>query len=136
MAKSDEYSSCLENLRHYETIFFAHLTVYIAINGALLAIFASDKLPQEWVLRTARWAGVITSVVFWVNAEIYLYRMFHFRQRAAVLEPALGYQQYSSMREQSWRRVRPGAWAWRLLFVVALFFWVKSLLLELFLYCR
>lgn len=129
MAAEQEYEICSENIRQYDRTFFAHLTVFIAVNGALMTLFTSHPPPQDWVLRVGKTAGLIVGAVFWVNAEIYLYRYHHFLARAADLEASLGCKQYSTMLERRhpwWRR--PGSWAWRSLFVFSLLFWVKTLL--------
>ncbi len=78
MTAEQEYAVCSESARHYETIFFAHLTVFIAVNGGLATVLTATPQSPHWLLIIAKRVGCLIAAVFWVNAEIYLYRYHHF----------------------------------------------------------
>lgn len=129
MSAEQEYSILSENIRHYDTTIFALVTVSVAVNGALATLFTLSPAPPDWLLSVGKKAGLVVALVFWANMEIFMYRFHHFLARAAELEGTLGFKQYSTMLERrypSWW-MRPGSWAWRALFGLAVLFWAKSL---------
>jgi len=128
-ASRDEYLDLSENMRHYRTIFFAHLTVFMTLTGGLLVfVFKSDPPLTDWMKTTFKIGGLLFSAVFWINHEIHLYRIRHYLQRAIDLEGSLGYRQYSTMIEVEKPKLRPGAWAWSLLYLFIFVFWLVSML--------
>lgn len=123
-----EYLDASENVRHQTNVFFAHVTLFTTITGALVAYLdASDTPPCATNRFVAYLAGCLAAATFWVNGEVYLYRSRHFERRAAALESVAGDGQYATMHEAR-RRFRPGLWAWRALFGAIGGYWAFNVL--------
>ena len=117
----DEYSIVSENIRHEDNIFFANVTVFVSITGALLAfVFAADPNRVIPVRLAAVIGGALVSFVFWMESEISMHRSQHFRKRAAEIDP----RTYGTMLEQKKSKFHPGLWGWRLLFGSVAGFWI------------
>ena len=121
----DEYLDASSNVRHWSTLRFAQLTIYIALTAGLLNILLGRGAPATG--RTAiaiELAGVLTTLVYWVLQERTMLYWYAFVRRAAELEPGLGFRQYTS-------RPRSGPFsssnAMRALFLVMFLFWTASL---------
>ena len=89
----DEYLDASDNIRHWNTLRFAELTIYIALTGALLntIIGRSPPLPQA-VSIPAKIAGVLVTILFFVLQERTMLYWYNFVERAADLEKELGFQ--------------------------------------------
>lgn len=119
-----EYLDASSNVRHWTTLRFAQLTIYVALTAGLLNVLLGKggPLPGRTAL-AIELAGLLTTAVYWLLQERTMRYWYVFVRRAAELEPALGYRQYSQ---------RPGsgllssANAVRVLFVVMLLFWGAS----------
>lgn len=130
---NDEYTDLSENVRHYNNHFLAVLTVSLVIAGTLLSLVSSTTCNlSPLVVRLLKICGILFSLIFWVNGEIYLYRQACFEQRLAKLELELGYKQYSALIEiqkDHWlSKFRIGRWSWRFLHIVICSFWIVTLL--------
>ena len=124
--KTTEYVVATEHVRHQDNVIFAHATLFATITGALLAFrYTTNPAPAFGLQVTIYLAGVLTSVSFWVNMEIYLYRFHAFFARAAALENGLDYDLYGPMLETK-RKLKPGSWSWRSLFAFVAGFWIFS----------
>jgi hypothetical protein len=129
MAEGDpqaEYADVSSNVRHFQTIRFAQLTIFIALTGGLLnVLFGRAATLPLWGSIIIRIAGLLISLLYWVLQERTMLYWRHFIHRAAELEKLLGYKQYST-------RPRAGLFtgtnAMRLFFLVITLFWVSSLL--------
>jgi hypothetical protein len=121
----DEYLDVSDNIRHWNTLRFAELTIYIALTGALLntIIGKSPPLPPA-VSIPAKIAGVLVTILFFVLQERTMLYWYNFVDRAAELEKELGFQQYSSRPRA---RIITGRNAMRLFFLFMVLFWVTSL---------
>lgn len=119
----DEYSDASNNVRHWSTLRFAQLTIYIALSASLMnmAVSGGGSTPVARLL--IKVAGLVVALVFWVLQERTMLYWNHFVRRAAELEPSLGFRQYSA-------RPRAGVLsstnAMRLFFVVIVLFWVAA----------
>ena len=124
----DEYLDASENVRHWSSLRFAQLTVFIAITAGLFAaLFQSQTVPQDPIRLIMEIAGLLITAIFWIMEERTMNYWRTFIDRAAKLEAELGYHQYSSAR-------RPGegyitsANAIRLLFLLLGFFWIAAMI--------
>lgn len=122
-----EYLDVSTNLRHWNTLRFAELTIFIAITGAMMNVVfgRSAELSRSFVI-LAKLAGVFVSVLFLILQERTMQWWYRFVERAAELEEELGFQQYR--RRPSGHRVT-GRVAMRMFFVVIILFWIVSLFL-------
>jgi hypothetical protein len=120
-----EYIDVSTNLRHWNTLRFAELTIFIAITGAMMNVVfgRSAELPRSFS-PLVKVAGVLVSILFLILQERTMQWWYCFVERAAELEQELGFQQYR--RRPSGHRVT-GTVAMRLFFIVIILFWIISL---------
>ena len=128
MPDDDEYIVASEHVRHQDNICFAHMTLFATITGALIAFKYRTPTPEPSYLSGI--AGILTSLSFWTNMEIYMYRYHVFLKRAVSLEKKLHFSLYSPMLESA-RKIRPGSWSWRFLFAGVTIFWQYDVLTQL-----
>ena len=96
----DEYAHASENIRHYQTIRFSLLTVFMAICAGILTVFAATAAKSPGALTLIlKLAGLGTTFLFWILQERTMLFWNHFVRRAAELESTLNYQQYSARPE-------------------------------------
>ena len=121
----DEYLDASENIRHWNTLRFAELTIYIALTGALLTaiIRESPPLPPP-VGAAAKIAGLVVTILFFVLQERTMLYWYSFVRRAAELEKELGFQQYSTRPSAG---IISGRNAMRVFFLTMVLLWVVSL---------
>jgi membrane associated rhomboid family serine protease len=128
MAESDlkdEYLDASDNIRHWNTLRFAELTIYIALMGALLnAIIGKSPPLPPLVSVPAKIAGLLVTILFFVLQERTMLYWYSFIARAAELEEELGYRQYRSRPPAG---IVTGRNAMRLFFLIMALFWVISL---------
>ncbi len=128
MAKADlkdEYLDASDNIRHWNTLRFAELTIYIALTGALLNAIVGKSPPLPPVVSApAKVAGILVTILFFVLHERTMLYWYNFVERAAELEKELGFQQYSSRPRAG---IITGRNAMRLFFLIMALFWVISL---------
>ena len=128
MKKDDarvEYLDVSSNLRHWNTLRFAELTIYIAMMGAMMNVaFAGGSDSPSTFGVVVRAAGVLVSLLFWILQERTMAWWYAFVHRASELEEVLGYKQYR--RRPKGHRLT-GRVAVRLLFIVIIVFWLVSL---------
>jgi hypothetical protein len=85
--KKDEYLDVSDNTRHWNTLRFAELTIYIALTGALLnAIIAKSPPLTPLVSAPAKIAGSVVTILFFVLQERTMLYRYSFIHRAAELE--------------------------------------------------
>lgn len=129
MTKEDirlEYVDVSNNLRHWNTLRFAELTVYIAITGAMMNVVLGRSTPLPWGFAVlVKAAGILTSVLFLILQERTMTWWYRFVERAAELEEELGFQQYR--RRPTGHKIT-GRVAIRLWFIVIILFWILSFL--------
>jgi hypothetical protein len=122
----DEYLDASNNQRQFQSMRFAQLTVFLAIIGVILNLLFSGGealTPIRTLLLKA--AGLIMTLLFWVQQERTMLWWNHFVRRAAELEEELGFKQYSN---------RPPAGAlssfkaMRLFFIILTLFWIASMI--------
>lgn len=128
MAESDlkdEYLDVSANIRHWNTLRFAELTIYIALTGAMLNAIIGKSPPLPPVVSApAKIAGMVVTILFFVLQERTMLYWYGFIERAAELEKELGFQQYSSRPPAG---IVTGRNAMRLFFLIMVLFWVVAL---------
>lgn len=120
-----EYIDVSTNLRHWNTLRFAELTIFIAITGAMMNVVfgRSAELPGSFSV-LVKVAGLLVSILFLILQERTMQWWYCFVERAAELEEELGFQQYR--RRPRGHRIT-GTVAMRLFFIVIILFWIISL---------
>ncbi len=97
----EEYKSINENMRHYANMRFAQLTLYFALNAALVtAIFATTTKQTEQFGRAFSVAALIATFVFVLLEERAADYWHHLRKRACTLEDRLGFIQWKDRPER------------------------------------
>jgi len=121
----DEYLDASDNIRHWNTLRFAELTIYIALTGALLnAIIGKSPPLPPLVSVPGKIAGLVVTILFFVLQERTMLYWYSFIHRAAELEKELGFQQYSMRPPVG---IITGRNAMRAFFLTMVLFWVISL---------
>jgi len=122
----DEYKDISANMRQYENMRFAQLTLFIALTAGLLTVlFTSNPPLSSLVMFVLKIGGLIVTVVFGIMEERAADYWHHFRRRAVELEKQLGYQQYST---RPARAVISATNAVRVLYFFMFLFWVITLI--------
>lgn len=124
----DEYVDVSNNLRHWNTLRFAELTVFIALTAGLLSalyIGKGGQLYEAGILLKS--AGIGSTLVFLVLQERTMAWFHAFLRRSIELERQLGFHQY---RDVPRVRVLTSRNAIRLLFLMILVLWVGALLFQ------
>lgn len=120
-----EYKDASDNIRHFQTIRFAQLTIFIAINvGIISALYGKPTPPPPMTSIILKCAGIVVGLLYWVLQERTMLYWYHFMSRAVQLEEELGFRQYSSRPRAG---VITGSNAIRAIFVVMIAFWVLVL---------
>lgn len=99
----EEYLDATNKIRHYGTLRFAELTIYIAIT-----------------------AGLLITILFWMLQERTMLYWYHFTSRAVEFEKDLGFKQYSTRPRAG---LVTGQNTVRTLFLVMAVFWTVALVL-------
>ena len=74
--RKEEYSEVSANLRHYNNLRFAILTVFLAFNTALLSLCLGPNTVGVLPI-AAEIAGIVGTLVFWTFQErLFAYRAF------------------------------------------------------------
>ncbi len=135
----EEYKDLSDNVRHYNTHFLALLTLLAAGTAVLFqVVYGKEKMATDVDKLSVAIIGLIITIVFWIQGEIYLYRQKNFEVRLVELEEGLGYKQYNKLKElvpdnclyKFLSRVRPGRYSWRVFFVAILCGWVYVMFRE------
>lgn len=121
-----EYIDVSSNLRHWNTLRFAELTIFIAVMGALMNTTFGGKIVQPFTT-IMKIAGVLVSVLFLILQERTMSWWYRFVQRAAALEEILGFRQY---RDRPHGHRITGRVAMRLFFYTIILFWIASIFLH------
>jgi|GEM_PF-2282934 len=122
----DEYRDVSENLRSYNLLLFGQMVLFFAVFAGLLVIAYDKYPPKSPLLQTGlRIGGIVATAAFWIMQERATAYWQAFRRRARVLEEQLGYAQYS---QGPPHRAFNAANAGRVLFILALAFWIVALI--------
>jgi len=119
----DEYKDVSDNIRLFQNIRFAQLTVFIAVAGALIGVtFTAPATISPVLMIVVKFGGLLVTLLFWILQERTVLYLQHFVQRAVELEEVLGYKQYSTR-----PRSGPGANALRGFFILLGLLWAALL---------
>ena len=118
-----EYDKSIELYKHYSTVQFARLSVFVAVMSAGIVYLLGDKSPSEPALSIGNIAMIIVTGLFWIMQESDMYIVGHFLRRSAQLEITLGYCGFSKMPGMPKYKYAPSKWALRAFYFVLLCFW-------------
>ena len=126
----DEYLDASSNMKHYGTLHFAELTVFVAITaGIITLVFTSHPPLLPLIRKLLKFGGFIVTICFWLMDISGVYLWTHFAKRAAELESQLGYRQYSSLPgAPKFNRIRPATVGLWLFYILILIFWVTTII--------
>jgi hypothetical protein len=123
--QKDEYLDVCENIRHWENMRFAQLTLILAATAGLLsALLQAGASLVPAVRFFLKLIGLGSVVIFWVMDERVVQYWKSYRRRAIELESELGFQQHSKTPP---RRVVTSGNAVRLLFALLCGLWTSAL---------
>jgi hypothetical protein len=94
-AQSQEYSEVCQNWRHYSSLRFGILTVFLALLAGIFGILTGESVPAPTIQLGLKLAGLVITVIFGVYQEMAMRHLAHFGNRAAELERELGYRSFS-----------------------------------------
>ena len=121
----EEYKDASANMRHYSSLRFGQLTVFMAVVGVLLlCIVRLDDSAGDLAGSMLKLFGLVVTVSFWIMEERVVLYWDHHRRRAETLEETLQFAQYTGRRAPLFVRGRA---ATRLLFGVALVLWATAM---------
>lgn len=122
-----EYNEVGQNIRHYQNLRFAILSVFIAMMaGVGLVAFGKGQFSEHAAVG-ARAAGVLLIAVFWLYEERQTEFLLNFRRVAIELERALGYTQWTRLPIGGGRLVGTRI-LWRLFFFPLALLWLYGLI--------
>jgi hypothetical protein len=126
-----EYGEVCTNFRHYSTLRFAILTVFIGMfAGIAIPLFDPEIELSPFIDMSLKVLGVIVSFVFFAYLETAAKHLTYYSNRAAEIEKAL---QFENLR---FRELPKGIMrmsnATRLLFGAIGVFWILEILLTFF----
>lgn len=94
---NEEYKDLSDNMRHYANMRFAQLTLYFALNAALITAVFTVAPPLNDSLRLIlKVIGIFSAVAFGLMEERAADHWHHFHRRAVELEKPLEYMQYTA----------------------------------------
>jgi hypothetical protein len=94
--EKDEYLDLTENMRHWNTIRFGQMTVFMALMaGILSSLYQSSFVFPDFVRLALKTGGIIFTLIFWSLDYREMLYFRHFRTRAVELEEILGFRQFS-----------------------------------------
>lgn len=86
------------NIRHWENLRWISMTVFMAIMGGLgAAILGAGgvQIPKSFTT-ISKYAGLLLTVIFWVQDERIVAYWRNYRERAKTIEASIGYQIFST----------------------------------------
>jgi membrane associated rhomboid family serine protease len=125
----DEYLDVSNNIRHFQTVRFAQLTIVMAITAGLLnVLYVKPDALSPFAEASIKVAGVLISILYWRLQERTMLYWYHFVNRAAELEEELGFGQY---RHRPPAGILSGSNVMRMFFLVLVLFWTASLVWDM-----
>jgi hypothetical protein len=97
--KMEEYKELSTNMRHYGTVQFAQISVFVAITAGLFNFFNSAS--SSHAKNVLALAGFLISVFFAMILETPLHLWSRLAKRATELEKDLNFKQYSNLKKWS-----------------------------------
>lgn len=130
---NEEYKDLSDNMRYYASSRFVHMTLFVALNGALFsAVFVANLPLHLQIVKIAlKIFGLLTAVIFWVIEKRAVDYWNQFHKRAVEIEKHLGYNQYTIRPNRTWKTFWMNATlATSLFYFAVLFMWLISLLVS------
>jgi len=126
----EEYKDLSDNMRYYASSRFVHLTLFVALNGALFsAVFATNLSLQPQIIIILKVLGLLAASIFWVIEKRAVDYWNQFHDRAVQLEEQLRYHQYKVRPKRTWKTIWMNATtATSLFYFVVFFLWLTTLL--------
>jgi phage shock protein PspC (stress-responsive transcriptional regulator) len=125
----DEYREVGENIRHWQSMRFTSMTVFMGVMAGMLAAnFQWSKDLTDIVRISVKVLGLLAVVIFWVQDERIVKYWQSYVSRAKVLEEELKFKQYSSTPRRN--IIFTSGNAIRLLFLMFSIFWIAALVLN------
>ena len=125
----DEYNDTSANMRHYGTLRFARLTVFIVITGAMINYLFNPNVEIPLNSLQLKICALIISVMFWIVEVSDMFMWTRFIQRAAILEKQLKYEQYSRLPgSPGFNIMRPATIALWVFYLLVIIFWIWSII--------
>lgn len=121
-----EYTTLLENMRHYHDHRFKQLTLWSAITAVLVTTAYGKIAITDKLIFIVKLLGIVVSVSFFIMDLRVVDHWRHFFQRVKQLESFLGFEQFLTRPK---RRLFSSTYATRLLYLFIMIFWICSLLL-------
>ena len=121
-----EYTELCASMRHYASMRFAQLTIFVAATGSLLGALHWTRETDEFAT-VLKAGGLIAAVAFWVMEERAASFYHHYRRRAQKLEKPLGYETYKRVLGAKLCGIATATNAARLIFLAVSVFWVYAL---------
>jgi hypothetical protein len=118
----DEYLDACENIRHWQNMRFAQLTLLLASMFGVLS--ALSQVSDALMRVSLKIAALIIVFVFWVMDERVVQYWQSYRRRAVALELELGFKQHSYTPS---RHLVTAGNAVRLFYVMLVAFWILGL---------
>ena len=92
----DEYSEANQYLRHYSNLRFAAISVFFFVIGGIATFAFDNNQHTQYAITVARFAGLLSTLVFWSFEERISQSYIHFNRTASEIEQRLGYKQIST----------------------------------------
>ena len=92
-----EYTEVNNNLRHYSSLRFAQMTIFLAISGALASTFLEKNESLNPIIKFCiEIGGVFLTVMFWIMEESATKKWRAFHTRAINLEKDSNNKQWTN----------------------------------------
>jgi len=121
-----EYAELGANMKHYASMRFAQLTIFVAATGSLLGALHWTHETSDFVT-VLKAAGVLVAIAFWVMEERAATFYHHYLRRAQKLDGDFGYQTYKPYPRAKLCGLVTATNAARLMFLAVSLFWVYAL---------
>lgn len=121
-----EYTTLLENMRHYHNHRFKQLTLWSAITAVLATTAYGKNAISEMFLVIVKLLGIVVSLSFYIMDLRVVDHWRHFYRRAIQLESFFGFEQFATRPK---RRLLSSTNATRFLYLFVILFWICSFLL-------
>ncbi len=121
MSRDEEYTEVNINIRHYSNLRFAQLTIFLALTGGLVSVIFTKLTNEQATLKNClEFAGVFTTIMFWLIEESATKKWMAFKKRGDELEKILGYKQLTEFPRS---RFLSATNATRMLYIGITVFW-------------
>lgn len=128
----EEYKDTSDNLRHYGSIRFAQLTLYVALTTVFVAPLVNDPPSSPSVTEALIYVGgLLTTIIFWLIEESSSNYWNKLKEHAQAIEKAWAGKHLGERHQYTYvyeNRFRWATAAVRFLFIGMGLFWIASLI--------